>query len=82
MQSQWLEAVGSGSDLSMSCHPDTWRGWHETCKLGQKVGLALRYQLRGFRSQEVKQRQMWIPSARRLAPDRQAASKWGREAVD
>lgn len=58
MQSQWLEAVGSGSDLSMSCRPDTWRGWHETCKLGQKVGLALRYQLRGFRSQEVKQRPM------------------------
>jgi hypothetical protein len=36
VHTQRLETVGSGSDLSMSYCLDTWRGWHETGKLGQK----------------------------------------------
>lgn len=64
MHTQWLEAVRSGSDLPTSYHLDTWRGCHETGKSRDRKGnLAVRYQLRGLRSQDVKRRQMCIPGS-------------------
>lgn len=53
MHAQWLEAVGSRSDLSMSwTHGGVGMrqaGWD------RKRSLAVRYQFRGFRSQELRQ---------------------------